>query len=472
MRKEVTMRLKELIYLIKNNFIVGVFGVLLLCLIFCFAYFLLYKKILKGKRSLTKMQLILGILLCGYLIMVLGLTLLDRGSYTMRSVNLHFLSSYRQAWNSFSLRNWQQIILNIIMFTPLGILLPICHKRFLNVFWTIGTGAIFTLFIELCQFATGFGVLELDDIFNNILGAFLGYCIIMTLLTIIKAKEHRLRKIAFYLSPVFITISAFTVIFFVYQQKEFGNLPAGYIYKQDMKSVNIKTEIELNNGKTEMNVYQAPVMSKEKSKEYAEKFYDNRKLDTSSMEIDAYQEEAVYWINRKYSLWVKYLDGTYRYTDFSEFDEGKEHMNCEEDKLKELLIGYGIHLPGQAVFEEVAAGKYQWKINKYTEGDLLTEGSLSCEYYNDNTIKSIDNNIVVYRKVKTTAIISQKEAYQQLADGKFQIWTNGNNLKTMVITAIELDYQLDTKGFYQPVYLFDTVVNGTETTITIPALRQ
>jgi hypothetical protein len=230
--------------------------------------------------------------------------------------------------------------------------------------------------------------------------------------------------------------------------------------------------IEFNNEKTEMNVYQAPVMSKEKSKEYAEKFYDNREFDTSSMEIDTYQEEAVYWVNRKYSLWLKYLDGTYRYTDFSEFDEGKEHMSCEEDKLKELLIGYGIHLPGQAVFEEVAAGKYQWKINKYTEGDFLTEGSLSCEYYNDNTIKSIDNNIVVYRKVKTTAIISQKEAYQQLADGKFQIWTNGNNLKTMVITAIELDYQLDTKGFYQPVYLFDTVVNGTETTITIPALRQ
>ena len=41
-----------------------------------------------------------------------------------------------------------------------------------------------------------------------------------------------------------------------------------------------------------------------------------------------------------------------------------------------------------------------------------------------------------------------------------------------VTKNVGVDYFTDTKGYYQPVYVFDVDMNGEETQIDIPALKK
>ena len=40
------------------------------------------------------------------------------------------------------------------------------------------------------------------------------------------------------------------------------------------------------------------------------------------------------------------------------------------------------------------------------------------------------------------------------------------------VGQVTLDYMLDTKGFYQPIYKFDVKVNEQEQSIQIPAIKK
>ena len=64
----------------------------------------------------------------------------------------------------------------------------------------------------------------------------------------------------------------------------------------------------------------------------------------------------------------------------------------------------------------------------------------------------------------------EQEAYQEILDGKFQLFSKSKKIKTLHIDQVEVSYQLDSKGYYQPVYAFHGVVDGTDMTILIPGI--
>ncbi|NYB73454.1 hypothetical protein HZF24_04805 [Sedimentibacter hydroxybenzoicus DSM 7310] len=53
------------------------------------------------------------VIFIGYICMVIGVTFLNRGIGAYRGVNLHFLSTYIEAWNSFNTRITMMEKLNI-----------------------------------------------------------------------------------------------------------------------------------------------------------------------------------------------------------------------------------------------------------------------------------------------------------------------------------------------------------------------
>jgi len=243
------MRIHEIIYFFKTYLLFGVMGLIALALVSTFGYIVIYKKILKGNKKFFKRQIVLGGLFIAYIIMVLGVTFLNRGSNFQGSMSIHFLSSYRDAWNSFSVRSWQFIILNIFMFVPCGFLLPLLHKRFYKFPNTMIAALLFTMFIEVFQLATGIGIFELDDIFNNVLGALIGYGIIMSLISAIKPNKNKGLKMIGFLSPLLITVLVFSSIFVYYDNKELGNIAQDYIYKINLKHTNIDMNNPLNKNK-------------------------------------------------------------------------------------------------------------------------------------------------------------------------------------------------------------------------------
>lgn len=69
---------------------------------------------------------------------------------------------------------YQQTWLNIVLFVPLGYLLPF-HLR-LPKFWRVlAIGVLVSLLIETVQFFTHLGWFDVDDVFMNVLGAIIGY---------------------------------------------------------------------------------------------------------------------------------------------------------------------------------------------------------------------------------------------------------------------------------------------------------
>lgn len=66
------------------------------------------------------------------------------------------------------------IVANSIMLLPLGILLPLWIKKANSPKKTAIAGLILSMVIELIQLITTRGLFEIDDLFHNTLGAFIG----------------------------------------------------------------------------------------------------------------------------------------------------------------------------------------------------------------------------------------------------------------------------------------------------------
>lgn len=79
--------------------------------------------------------------------------------------------------------------------------------------------------------------------------------------------------------------------------------------------------------------------------------------------------------------------------------------------------------------------------------------------------------LVDYKKEKE--ILSEQEAYQMICDGKgkFEYYDGNTSSIQMKLGDVSIEYQIDTKGFYQPVYVFDAEINGTKTGVLVPALK-
>lgn len=120
----------------------------------------------------NKRKLIIALFVI-YILIVLWITLIDREFGNRRAMLVpfwEFANVIKGIRRSFFLG---QILGNLVMLMPLGFMLPIIKK----VSWkqVLLIAFCFSAFIELTQFITGRGLMEFDDVFNNTVGAVLGY---------------------------------------------------------------------------------------------------------------------------------------------------------------------------------------------------------------------------------------------------------------------------------------------------------
>ena len=463
------MRLEEIIGIVRGYFSMALIALIALGIIFFLAYLIVYKKVLRGKKSLPKKRVLLLGMFIGYVIMVIGVTFLNRGSNFHGGVDLSLFSSYREAWYSFSARDWQSLYLNIFMFIPFGIIFPLLHPRLRKVVWTIGVAALFTLLIESAQLLTGYGIFTVDDLFNNLLGAIIGYGITMGIISII---EKGIKQSFIYFSPTLLVIIVSGSMFTYYHLKEFGNLSIVPTHKIDMRQATTTTDVKFNDIGMTVPMYKAPSYTKVAADEFVQDFFESMHVDTSDMQDISYPDLGMYRINGKnsYHMSLEFLDGSYGLTDFSTFDEGISPKDVDEETLKENLTKFGIDIPQETKFQKVDTGVYEWTVDKKVRGDQLIDGSLTASYYNDHTVKGIDNKLVTYDKVRDVQIKSEQEAYQEILEGKFQIFAENNKIDTLKIHKIEVSYYLDSKGYYQPIYAFQSTVDGLDMIIVVPGI--
>ena len=474
------MRVTDLINLaseyLKMGIIIGIF------VMFCIfaGYFLVYRKILKGQRVIGWWVFLWwGIFLC-YLSVVLGATLMNRGNGWTNDKIQPLFYSYRDAWISFSKAAWRNIILNFCMFIPFGIWLPLGIKR-LRKFWkTYLAGFLFALLIECIQLFSGRGIFELDDILGNTVGAMIGYGLFAVAAWIIhimkKRKARHAVSVAALQLPLIITITVFTVIFVKYHTQELGNNPYRYIEAYNSKMISVTGKSGFSTEEKELNVYKSTILTVEEAKEKGEKIFETLGTKIDERSTDIYEETIVLYSDlREYSLWIDYLGGIFELMCFDvlypDNDTRPDPVSgADEETIRNALGEIGFDIPKGAVFKELEPGEYQFQAAMLVTEESVVNGTFACSYYGENGIGEISNFLITCTPYKAYPAICEQEAYDKICNGEFRCF--GNVQLEIRVESCSLVYCIDSKGYYQPNYRFECMINGEESEIMIPAIKK
>lgn len=95
-------------------------------------------------------------------------------------LNLHpfiwLQETYSMGWHKMI----EQLCLNVLMFLPVGLLLPTLNQRWRSWGKTLSTVLLFTVIIEFCQYFIGRSA-DIDDVIMNLLGGAIGYVFFLLL---------------------------------------------------------------------------------------------------------------------------------------------------------------------------------------------------------------------------------------------------------------------------------------------------
>lgn len=473
------MSVTELLHIGMRYLKVGILLSVLFLLLLFVGYFVIYRKICKGKKKLPLGKLLWWTILITYLIVVAGATLLFRGGFWESEKVQPLFYAYRDAWVHWSAAGWRNIILNFCMFIPLGFWLPVGLRFFRKSWRTYLAGFGVTLFIEMTQLLARRGIFELDDVLGNTVGTMIGYGLFsLGFFFWSKVRKKESGRVSYAMAaqlPLLLTVLAFAIIFIRYDRQELGNNPNGYLKTVNEKRMTLGGKSDFDASEVRLPVYKVGVLTVQEAKIRGERFFQglNTKLDDG--ETIVYDNTLVlYSEDRRCSLWMDYKGGTYHLNVFDVIFPVNGTVNeavagAAEDAVREALEQLRVFVPVDAAFEELGNGRYQFTVNMMESGDALVDGTLTCRYYGDFGIGDLNNNMISCVPYKDFPAISEAQAYEKIARGEFY-YGQVTDLDVQV-KSCEVKYEIDSKGYYQPNYCFTCIINGGEGEIMIPALK-
>lgn len=126
-------------------------------------------------------------LFAGYILAVFGVVFMplragspESARYLWASINLVPMHTVIELFRDHPSRVIQQLVGNVVLFVPLGFLLPVLSVRCRRLVATAGVALAFSAGIEFVQLAmlislTGQRSVDVDDIILNVTGALVGY---------------------------------------------------------------------------------------------------------------------------------------------------------------------------------------------------------------------------------------------------------------------------------------------------------
>lgn len=143
-----------------------------------------------------------------YVFLVIAATLLSRQVSSQAQYTLKMFWSFYDYWTGANDLLLMEVIMNIVMFVPVGFLMP-CVLRDFRYRKTAAFSLGFTILIESCQLVLHRGLFEFDDIIHNFLGACIGMLLFIWLLE--KNRKYAKRMLLF----IFIYGCCYAVILFL-----------------------------------------------------------------------------------------------------------------------------------------------------------------------------------------------------------------------------------------------------------------
>ncbi len=458
------------LYLLSRAFSVGIYAILAFAVLIL-ALFCVFKIKYKNERKFPWIRAILGGGLVAYIAALFFLTLYRFSGGI--EINLHLFRAWREAWNGAALKLWLNVILNVFMFAPMGVLLPLVFQRFRKWYLTVGAGFAVSIGIEVLQLILRRGICDVDDLFCNTLGTALGYCVVMGISSAFK-KQGKKAIFLYFLTPAafVLTLAGF---FGVYNLKEYGNIGSAPAFTINTEGVTWDVLCSIDDAQTNVPVFRTTPYSKERAEAFGHEFFD--KIGVELEDIYYYDKET-YFANHGTGDFLYYYhdDGSYEYkASRRSTNWSTQWASTDESNLREILYGYGIKIPENAQFSEDENGWYSFDVDRLIEDNSMIDGQLRCRLGADGKVSEIENGIVEFEFYKNEDIISQSEACDLLMNGYF----TGNYAfehyepERVEVRSCQLDYVTDSKGFYQPVYVFNIASTDTvyEATVMVPAFK-
>lgn len=432
-------------------------------------YYFYRKRQLDYKKEIPLKKLILGAIFIGYIVFVLELTIIGRGTSHYLQMNLQPFSGYIDAWKKYSLRDLQNCLFNILMFVPLGILLPLLITKFKEFKLLLLAVVGATVSIETYQTLTGAGIFELDDLMNNSLGGIFGYQLYRLAASITHHKKIKMKSLLGNLAIPLLMGLIFVCMNIVYAQKEFGHLAINAYTKSNMSDVKVSTSLELSSASTVAPVYKKIIKNEDVEDLLQQKLglsQVNAQDDKGSSEILVEDKDGV-----PYTLTKNEAEGQWWLTD-NNYTPEQTLVTGQEEKAKSIIAKLSI-LPQDAEFTVQENGEFEWKLPDRTDlkKDYWT-GDIELGLKQDGGVYSLAYNLHENQYIREVDILSPTEVYERIKKGEFpQIKYNalvqeedlvikkGDQLE---IESIELSHMYDTKGFYQPIYNVSGKFNGND----------
>lgn len=137
------------------------------------------------EKLITKHRALAIVLLVSYITVVLLFTLLGRRSLEYHRFGLDIVSYYTELFSGNGNVDITELILNILMFVPIGLLTCFVFERY-KVFLPVTIGLCVSVFIELFQYLLRSGYVSATDVIHNTLGAFVGGLLGITVICVVK----------------------------------------------------------------------------------------------------------------------------------------------------------------------------------------------------------------------------------------------------------------------------------------------
>lgn len=379
----------------------------------------------------------------------LGYVTLCRASVYDSSVHFQVFSAWRLAWNTFSFQNWINLLLNVALLVPFGILFPLVFPKARR--WTVPAGLALSLLIEFLQLLTHRGICDVDDLLCNTLGCAMGFGLLYFCQNIRRSP----RKAWAGAVPVLLPLLFFGGAMGYYALKPLGNLS---LPETPARLQNVTWTLE-----TDLPAVSSPVQICRLGS------LTTAQCDALSDQIAAaagitfddrshYNQTSEYTDHTAHNLFIERESGTFLYevignlpTDWTPIDPGS---------IPEILEKYEVPLPKSAVLTPEGDGWYS-----YRSGNA----SLRVRCSENGTVYAIENRFSSRTPIGTADLRSPQDAYAALCNGDF--YSKYQLSGEVRVTDCKLEEMQDTKGILQSVYRFHLVTKSREFDVLIPAIQ-
>ena len=96
------------------------------------------------------------------------------GLATANFIPFKTIKMYIHYYDLPGLRSFPNLFGNILIFIPIGLLMPMAHKASKNIWIMLANAFLFVLGIEVFQLFSAFGAFDVDDIILNCFGVLIG----------------------------------------------------------------------------------------------------------------------------------------------------------------------------------------------------------------------------------------------------------------------------------------------------------